>query len=258
MLVVGILIFLAGSFLCGVSARHAAPHPRARRAGTGQRALFTTAFAVVADLFPPAERGKYQGLFGAVFGLTSVVGPLVGGFITDPLAGTGASSSTCPWARWRWRSSSAGCPPSTAAKPRIDILGAIVLAIGVVPLLLALSLGKTTVAVGETGFLWGSKEILGLFTLAVVGIVGFVVVETRVKDPLLDMHLFTNKAFAIGNAAAFVSGAAFLGAIIFLPLFMVNVVGLTATRSGLTTMPLTMGIVFGNIFTGQMVSRVGK
>jgi EmrB/QacA subfamily drug resistance transporter len=259
-LLTGIGIFLLGSVLCGVA--NSGWFLIAARAvqGLGSAALFTSAFAIISDIFPPAVRGKYTGLFGAVFGLSSVVGPLVGGFITDNIG-------------WHWVFF-VNMPIGAIAiafiviympmlkfnrgQPTIDFLGAFWLIIAVVPLLLALSLGKTVVRAGETGFLWGSPEILGMFALAIVGIGAFLFTESRAHDPILDLKLFANRTFAVGNAAAFVMGAGFLAAIVFLPLFLTTVVGLKATYSGLTLTPLTLGLVASNIIVGQLVSRIGR
>lgn len=260
-LVAGILVFLAGSFLCGV-AWGTVPLILFRAVqGLGSAALFTSAFAVVADLFPPAERGKYQGIFSGVFGLSSVVGPLVGGFITDGLG-------------WHWVFF-INLPVGVVAlaviflrmpalrqqrlgRPRLDFAGAACLVLTVVPLLLALSLGRGHVAPGEAGFAWGSWQVLGLFALSAMGLVLFVLMEARVREPVLDLKLFRDRTFALGNASVFVIGMGFLSAFTFLPLFMVNVLGLSATRSGLTIMPMTLGVVAGNVLSGQLVSRLGR
>jgi predicted MFS family arabinose efflux permease len=159
-----------------------------------------------------------------------------------------------------------------AAGARVDAWGAAWLALAVVPLLLALSLGRSSsaqavvarvggraaAAVGGVGFPWASRPILGLFALSVAGLVGFLIRERRAPDPLLDLGLFRNRVFAWGNAAVFTVGASFFAGIVFLPLFMVNVVGLSATRSGLTMTPLTLGLVAGNVGSGQIVSRLGR
>ncbi|MFL5319899.1 MAG: MDR family MFS transporter [Myxococcaceae bacterium] len=259
-LIAGILIFLLGSALCGIS--HNTLELILFRAiqGVGSASLFTSAFAVVADIFPPSERGKYQGIFGAVFGLSSVVGPLAGGFITDNFGWHWVFFVNLPLGAIALFFIFSRMPPlkRPGATLSLDYLGALTLMVFAVPLLLALSLGRRTINPGETGYLWGSPQILGMFVLSVVGLVAFVLVERRVKDPILDLSLFQNKTFTIGNLAAFASGGAFLGAIVFLPLFMVNVVGLSATNSGLTITPLTMGIVAGNIVSGQLVSRTGR
>ncbi|HZI12900.1 MAG TPA: MDR family MFS transporter [Myxococcus sp.] len=252
----GILVFLAGSLLCGVARSTLALIVFRAVQGLGSAALFTAALAVVADLFPPRERGKYQGLLGGVFGLSSVVGPLVGGFITDHLGWhwvffinlpVGAVALALVLLRMpRLRPQGAG--------GALDLAGAGVLALAVVPLLLALSLGQS-----DGGpWAWGSWRILGLLALAAVATGVFLWLEARSESPLLDLRLFRLRAFSAGNAAVFVIGGAFLSGVVFLPLFMVNVVGLSATRSGLTIMPLTLGVVAGNVLSGQLVSRMGR
>lgn len=259
-LIAAIGIFLLGSFLCGVSQSAVQLILFRALQGLGSAGLFVTAFAIIADIFPPAVRGRYTGLFGAVFGLSSVVGPLVGGFLTDNISWhwvffvnlpVGAVALTFIFSRMPLLRLS-------HRKPTIDYLGAAWLLVFTVPLLLALSLGKTTLNPGETGFLWGSWQILGMFALAAVGLVGFLLTERRVREPILPLSLFSNRTFAVGNAASFVLGAGFLAAIVFLPLFMVIVVGLSATNSGLTITPLTLGIVSGNVISGQLVSRFGR
>ena len=255
-----ISIFLLGSLLCGLAQSAVQLILFRALQGLGSAGLFTTAFAIIADIFPPAVRGRYTGLFGAVFGLSSVVGPLVGGFLTDNIS-------------WHWVFF-VNLPVGAVAlafivlrmpllrlsrrRPVIDYLGAAWLLVFTVPLLLALSLGKTQLSPGETGYLWGSWQILGMFALALAGLAGFLLTERRVKEPILPLSLFANRTFAVGNAASFVLGAGFLAAIVFLPLFMVIVVGLSATNSGLTVTPLTFGIVFGNVISGQLVSRFGR
>jgi len=260
-LIAGMLIFLLGSALCGISQTTLQLILFRAVQGVGSASLFTNAFAVVADLFAPAERGKYQGIFGGVFGLSSVVGPLVGGFITDRVG-------------WHWVffvnvpigaiaiAFAAGNMPllrrERPDKPRLDLAGAAALVVALVPLLLALSLGKGAHSTNPAGWPWASWQILGLFGVAAVGIVTFILVERVAREPLLDLGLFRNKVFSVGNAAAFTAGLSFLGTIVFLPLFMVNVVGLSATSSGLTTMPLTFGIVGANILAGQVVAKLGR
>lgn len=262
-LVVGIVLFVTGSVLCGLS--RTSLHVILARVvqGLGSASLFTSAFTVVADLFPPAVRGKYQGLTGAVFALSSVVGPLLGGFLTDAFS-------------WHWvffinlpvgvvalafilLKMPALAPAAGETRPRLDLAGALALMLAVVPLLLALSLGRGGSAPADEtgGYPWGSGRILGLFALSALGFGLFVLAERRAEDPLIDLDLFRNRIFAVGNATVFILGAGFLSAVVFLPLFMVNVVGLSATRSGLTLTPLTLGVVAGNVLAGQLVSRIG-
>jgi EmrB/QacA subfamily drug resistance transporter len=259
-LLIGIGIFLLGSFLCGFANSAAFLIIARGIQGLGSAALFTSALSIISDMFPPAERGKYSGLFGAVFGLSSVVGPLVGGFLTDNISWQSNFYVNLPVGAIALFFIITKMPNLniTQNKPTIDYLGAFWLVVGVVPLLLGLSLGKTETHAGELGYLWTSPEILGLFALAIVGVVAFVVTERRAKDPLLDISLFKNPTFAIGNAAAFVIGMGFLGAIVFLPLFMQRVVGVSATSSGFASIPLVLGLVIGNILSGQLVSRFGR
>jgi EmrB/QacA subfamily drug resistance transporter len=258
-LLVAISIFLLGSLACGLSG--SALQLIAFRAlqGVGSAGLFTSAFAVVADLFPPAERGKWQGMFGAAWGLSSVVGPLTGGFITDHLGWHWAFFINLPIGVVAVGFIVANMPPLRSASDRkkpLDVAGALALAVAALPLLLGLSLGRG--AGGCGGWPWMSWQTFALFGTSVVGTVAFVAIERRAVDPILDMKLFRVRTFTIGSAGAFVCGGAFLGAIVFLPLFMVNVVGVSATYAGLTTTPLTFGIVAANILAGQMVSRIGS
>lgn len=251
---------MLGSVWCGLSGQTWEIIAARAVQGLGSAALFTSALAIIADMFPPAERGKYSGLFGAVFGLSSVVGPLVGGFLTDNFSWHWVFFVNLPIGAVALAFIVAKMPNLNLVqqKPSIDYAGAAALLIATVPLLLALSLGKIEVRQGETGFLWGSPEILGMFGLALVGIVFFIVIERRAKDPLLDLQLFSSRAFSLGNLAAFVIGMGFLAAIIFLPIFMQNVVGLSATTSGFAGLPLVLGLVLGNVLSGQLVSRFGR
>jgi EmrB/QacA subfamily drug resistance transporter len=256
-LAAGILVFLAGSFLCGVARSTLALIVFRAVQGLGSAALFTAALAVVADLFEPRERGKYQGLFGAVFGLSSVVGPLAGGFITDHLGWHWVFFINLPVGAVALALVLLRMPklrPQGVGRGGLDLPGAAALALAVVPLLLALSLGRSD----GGAWAWGSWRVLGLFALAAVGTALFLRVEARAPEPLLDLKLFRLRAFSAGNAAVFVIGGVFLSGVVFLPLFMVNVVGLSATRSGLTIMPLTLGVVAGNVLSGQLVSKLGR
>jgi EmrB/QacA subfamily drug resistance transporter len=259
-LLIGIVIFLVGSVLCGLAPSAGFIILARGIQGLGSAALFTSALAIISDIFPPAERGKYAGLFGAVFGLSSVVGPLVGGFLTDNLSWHWVFFVNIPVGAVALSFIITKMPQLNLVqeKPSIDYLGAALLILGTVPLLLALSFGKTEVRPGETGFLWGSFEIIGMFALSVVALVAFVMWERRARDPILDMSLFKNNSFTIGNVAAFVIGMGFLAAIVFLPIFMQNVVGLSATASGFAGLPLVLGLVIGNVASGQIVSRTGR
>lgn len=249
-LLVGIGVFLLGSLACGISTTtHALIASRAIQ-GLGAAALFTSAFAVVADIFAPAERGKYQGIFGGAWAVSSVVGPFLGGFLTDSLSWHWVFFVNMPLGAIAVTFIVAKMPMlkrQRETKPVIDWFGAFFLLVAVVPFLVALSLQR------------GAASIRGaLLGVSLLGVIAFVLTEGRAREPLLDLRLFKNKIFAVGNMATFALGAAFLGAIVFLPLYMVNVVGLSATNAGLTMTPLTFGIVAGNVGAGQIVARIGK
>lgn len=258
--VIGVLIFLFGSVACGLSKTTGQLIFFRAVQGVGSASIFTSAFAVVADLFSPRERGKYSGIFGAVFGVSSLVGPLLGGFITDTVGWHWVFFINLPLGAVALAFIALRMP---ALKPRerrgpVDVVGAVLLALGAVPLLVALSLGRPTVRPGETGFEWLSAPELGLFAVALVGVAVFVWWERRVAAPLIDFGLFKSPMVSWGSATVFVLGGAFLTPMVFLPLFMVNVVGVTATASGLTISPLVLGVVAGNVLSGQLVARLGR
>ncbi|MGO9310101.1 MAG: MDR family MFS transporter [Spirochaetia bacterium] len=251
----GVLLFLAGSMLSGQSRGMTELIVFRAVQGLGSAGIFSTVFTVVADLFPPAMRGRYQGLFGAVFGTSSVLGPWLGGMITDSLS-------------WRWVfyvNLPVGLvalafiilqmpllKPKLERKVRIDWWGSVTLLAAVVPLLLALSLG------GQQ-YPWGSWHVIALFGIAAAGVIAFLLVEKRAAEPILPFDLFQNRTYVIGNAAALlIAGVAFFGAILFLPIYMVMVLGVSASAAGLTIMPMTLGMVLSSFASGQLVSRIGK
>ncbi len=240
--------------------------------GAGGGGLIAMTFIVIADLFTPAERGRYQGFVGAVFGIASVLGPLIGGLLTDHAGG---------WipgiAGWRWvfyvnlpigglalwfiiRRMPRLEPEGDRAPP--DILGAALLLGGLIPLTLGLQLDKRRYpwipglgGAPATGVeAWAT---LGLFLLACGMLVSFVIRSRRSPSPILDFRLFQNEVFRSANATTFFFGAAFMSVTIFLPLFLVNVLGVSATRAGVALIPLSMGIVFGATFAGQMLDIIG-
>lgn len=269
-LIVGISIFLAGSLLSGISGEFGtiAGVPgmvqliifRALQ-GVGGGALFTTAFAIIADLYPPRERGKFAGIFGSVFGLASVLGPIIGGYFTDH--GT-IQLGTHTIAGWRWVfyvnlplsllslfMVIVKMPPLEHRQAgRIDFLGAGLLICAFVPLLLALSLGGHS-------FAWSDPRTLGLFALSAVALVGFVIAETKVANPILPMRLFQNRVFTTANLAGFLISMAFMGVVMFLPLFLQLGRGVPATISGMTMLPLMAGLIVGSAVAGQLVTKTG-
>lgn len=271
-LVTGIALFLAGSWLCGLSGEPflggflggGMMQLIAFRAlqGLGGAALFTSAFAIIADMYAPAERGKFSGLFGAVFGLSSVLGPVIGGFFTDHGTVTLLGHVVEGW-RWVFY---VNVPlgllslfmlivrmPAVAhhARGKVDLWGALLVVGFTTPLLLALSWG------GQT-YPWASAPILGLFALSALCLGLLLAVERGNPDAILPLDLFGNRVFSVANLAAFTIGMAFLGVIMFLPLFMQLVQGVSATHSGLSMLPLMAGLILASVTSGQLVSRTGR
>jgi EmrB/QacA subfamily drug resistance transporter len=270
-LVTGIGIFITGSALCGLAGEFG-PLPVLGGAmtqlivfravqGLGGAALITSAFAVIADIYPPRDRAKLGGLFGSTFGLASVIGPLIGGFFTD-LGPTNVFGLSV--AGWRWvfyiNLPLAGLAlfmifakmPKLSHRTggRIDFAGAALLLATFLPFLLALSLG------GTQG--WTSPLIIGLFAGALIALILFLWVESKVVNPIVSLSLFRNKVFAAANLASFVIFMAFMGLVSFLPLLMQLAFGMKATTSGLAMMPLMVGLVAAATISGILVTRIGR
>ena len=249
---VALVVFLVGSALCGLA--QSMPQLIAFRAvqGIGGGGLIVVAMAVVGDLVAPRDRGRYQGLFGAVFGVAVVAGPLLGGFFVDNLSGAGSSTSTCRSGRFALAVISiAFRSPQTSERHRIDWLGTIVLAAGLSGVILYTSLGGTTYAWDAPGMLAaivGGAALLALFPF----------VESRAAEPILPLDLFRNQTFRTTSAISFVIGFALFGAITFVPLYLQVVKGHTATESGLLMTPMMAGLLVTGIASGLVISRYGR
>jgi EmrB/QacA subfamily drug resistance transporter len=247
-----IAIFLAGSALCGLSQNMTELIAFRALQGLGGGGLFVVTIAVVGDIIPPRDRGRYQGFFGAVFGVSTVVGPLLGGFFVDSLS-------------WRWIfyvNVPIGLAalaviavtfqtPVEGAKHTIDYAGAALLAGGLSAIVLYTSLGGTTYA-------WGSAPMVALLVAGFVMLAAFVLVEKRAAEPILPLEIFRNRIFAVTSAVGFIIGLALFGAVTYLPLYLQDVKGHSPTVSGLLLTPMMAGLLITSIGSGQLISRFGR
>ena len=248
----GIAIFVLGSLLSGLSQTMTQIILYRGFQGIGAGVMMANAFTVIGDLFPPAERGKYQGLMSGVFGVSSVIGPTLGGFITDAFS-------------WHWIffiNIPLGIllivlfvlffpdfQPSHT-RPRVDYWGVTVMVLALVPAMLALSWGGVEYA-------WWSAPIVGMFVFSAVMVIVFIFVENRSPEPLLPLWLFGNRVVAVSALITFLTGFSMFGGITFIPLFFQGVLGLSATTSGSFLTPMMLGMVAGSFSSGQMLSRAG-
>ncbi len=247
-----IVIFLVGSALCGLSQNMAELIAFRALQGLGAGGLIVTAIAVIGDVIPPRDRGRYQGIFGGVFGVSTIIGPLLGGFFVDHFS-------------WRWIFY-VNLPVGAVAfvvigavfqarpvrrEHTIDYLGAALLAAGLSAAVLFTSLGGTT-------WPWDSSQIVALIVIAVVSLFVFLFVETRAAEPILPLSLFRNRIFAVTSAVGFIVGLALFGAVTYLPLYLQIVKGVSPTRSGLQLTPMMLGLLITSVISGQLITRWGK
>ena len=250
--IIGIIIFLLGSALCGLS--HSMTQLIICRGfqGIGAGVMMANAAIVIGDLFPPSERGKYQGLTMAVFGLAAIVGPLLGGFITDRFS-------------WHWIfyiNLPLGIPVIVAfirffpniqpvrVKHQLDYLGMAALVLCVAPLILGLSWAGVE-------YEWVSPQIIGTLAMSAVMVIVFIVVESRAAEPIMPLGVFRNRVVSVSVIASFCIGMGLFGTIFLVPLFFQGVLGQSATNSGIILMPMMLGWVVASTISGQALSRLG-
>jgi EmrB/QacA subfamily drug resistance transporter len=249
--VTGLIIFIVGSALCGMAdSMNQLIFFRALQ-GIGGGVMMPMAMIVIGDIFTGEQRAKWQGVFGGVFGLASIVGPQVGGWIVDSL-------------NWRWVFYinlpvgvlaviliSIGLNNHRAEGPvKLDIAGMFTMIAGVVSLLLALTFGGDKYA-------WTSWQIFSLFASAIVFFVSFVFIEKKASEPILPMHLFKHKTFVLLNGIAFFMSVGMFGAITFVPLFMQGIIGMSPTESGTMMFPMMLAMIIASILGGKLVQKIG-
>src|SRR5213082_3492112 len=249
-IIAGMIGFVAASALCGLSQDMTQLIVFRGIQGLFGGVLFATVFTVIGDLFPPEQRGRAQGLFGAVFGLSSIVGPTAGGFITDHWSWRWVFEVNIPVGIIAVAVVLAGLPyvRSKASWRDIDFVGAFTLAAGVVPLLIALTITRDHA--------WTSPEVMGLLALALVMLVAFVFVESRVKQPIVPLHLFKNATFSVSMVVGFLTAFGMFGSILFTPLVFQGVLGISATNSGALITPMMFGLLGASTATGFVMRRI--
>jgi EmrB/QacA subfamily drug resistance transporter len=252
LLLAGMIGFVLASALCGQAQDMVQLVAFRGIQGLFGGVLFSSVFAAIADLYTIERRARIQGLFGGIFGIASVVGPTIGGYLTDSVG-------------WRWVFY-VNVPVGIAAilfvlftMPRtahqatwrdIDFLGAGALTAGLAPLLVAFSITRDHA--------WGSPEVLGLLAIGVVVLIGFYVVERRTDHPIVPFELFTNRTFAVSVITGFLVAVGMFGAIVYVPLVYQGVLGVPATNSGLLITPMMVGLVAGSVITGQLMLRIKR
>jgi EmrB/QacA subfamily drug resistance transporter len=253
-----IVTFLIGSFLAGASQDMGQLIATRALQGLGAGGLMALTFVIIGDIVPPRERGRYQGYFGAVWGLSSVAGPLLGGFFSDHATILGITG-------WRWIfyinlpfgiaalliTSAVLHIPKVKREHKIDYLGAVLMVAATVSILLTVSIYGP-----EHG--WLDPRTIAYFIAGIVLVVLFIYWESKAQEPILPLELFKNHTFTLTSILGAVIGAGMFGAIVMLPLYLQVVKGASATEAGLKLIPLMLGIVSTSIFSGKAISKSGK
>jgi EmrB/QacA subfamily drug resistance transporter len=249
--VTGLIIFMLGSALCG--AAHTMNQLIFFRGfqGIGGGIMMPMAMVIIGDLFTGAERAKWQGVFGAIFGLSSIVGPQIGGWIVDALSWRWVFYINLPIAVIAIVFISMGLHSHRRTeRVKFDIAGIVTMVVGVVSLLLALTFGGKD-------YPWASWQILGLFAIALVSLTAFVLIEARAAEPIVPLRLFRNRTFVLINGIGFLMSVGMFGSIMFIPLFLQGIIGISPSASGTAMTPMMLTVMAGSIVGGRLVTKIG-
>ena len=249
--IAGLLIFMGGSALCGTSATMVQLIIYRALQGIGGGIMMPLAMTIVGDVFPPEERGKWQGLMGALFGLSSAVGPTLGGWIVDYYSWNWVFYINLPIGILAAITIYFGLKGEKRLTDKIviDYAGVITLIAGTISLLLGLNLGGTN-------YPWLSWQILGLLVISLTAWILFLYAEKRAFDPVLSLDLFQNRVFAVSNIVGFLMGLGMFGSLMFLPLFLQGVLGVSATSSGNTMLPMMVSMMLTSIVVGRFAIKI--
>jgi EmrB/QacA subfamily drug resistance transporter len=260
MLIIGVCLFLAGSWLSGASQNMNELIAFRAIQGLGAGALFPIVIAIIGDLYSPRERGRFQGLFGAVFALSFLVGPFIGGWITDNISWHWVFYVNVPFGIASLVVLATVLPSAgrrQASVRDLDYVGIALFTAGVVPFMLGLTNKGNVNSSGQLAG-WTDPDVGGLIVIGLVILVVFLFAESRAKEPIIPLDLFRERDYAVSMAAVFAFGIAMFAAVIFMPRFYQTVRGISATASGYYIWPLLVGLMGGSIGTGFLISRLGR